>query len=188
MHLSKERRGSINNTMNREITRRENNNIDKLKAQKAASGVSGAAFTLPIATGRATSMTFYSSANPFYQYWTIDKNKAQWFPEKFNNNIGVPEFVRGYYTNAVVANPDFVDVRAFSIEFVDAMDALYYKMQQAQCITDREYEETFKRVFSASYNIGRFYFEWEKTHFGVTKVCDKWHQLVMNEWKKNKNK
>ena len=111
----------------------------------------------------------------------MDKDKAQWFPEKFNNNIGVPEFVRGYYTNAFVANPDFVDVRIFSKKFVDAMDALYCKMQQAQCITDREYEETFKRVFSASYNIGRFYFEWEKTHFGVTKICDKWHQLILNE-------
>ena len=167
MHsLTKERRGSINNTMNREISRRENNNIDKLKAQEAVTGISGAAFSLPIATGRATSMTFYSSANPFYHYWTVDKEKAQWFPQKFDRDV---------------ANAALVDIRIFSREFIDAMDALYCTMQQAKCITDREYEETFKRVFSASYNIGRFYFDWEKTHFGVTKVCDKWHQLILNE-------
>jgi hypothetical protein len=182
MHsLTKELRGSINNTMNREITRRESNNIDKLKAQEAVTGVSGAAFSLPIATGRATSMTFYSSANPFYHYWTVDKEKAQWFPEKFNKNIGVPEFIRSYYTNAVVANPDFVDIRTFSTDFIDAMDALHYKMQQAQRITDSEYEGTFKRVFSASHNIGRFYFDWEKTHFGITKICNKWHELILSE-------
>ena len=182
MYLSKERRYLLNSTMIREISTRERDHHKKrIQAEKAATGVSGAA-ALHIPTGKVTTMTFHSSGtNLFYHYWTVDKDKAQWFPEKFNNNIGVPEFVRGYYTNAFVANPDFVDVRIFSKKFVDAMDALYCKMQQAQCITDREYEETFKRVFSASYNIGRFYFEWEKTHFGVTKICDKWHQLILNE-------
>ena len=182
MYLSKERRYLLNSTMIREITRHENANVKRIQAQEAATGVSSAASVLPIATGKVTSLSFYSSGpNPFYYYWTMDKDKAQWFPEKFNNNIGVPEFVRGYYTNAFVANPDFVDVRIFSREFIDAMDALYCTMHQAKCITDREYEETFKQVFSASYNIGRFYFDWEKTHFGVTKVCDKWHQLILNE-------
>jgi hypothetical protein len=112
-------------------------------------------------------MTFYSSgANPFYHYWTMDKDRGEWLPHKFDKDV---------------ANVALVDVRIFSKEFIDAMDALHSIMQQAKCITDREYEETFKQVFSASYNIGRFYFDWEKTHFGVTKVCNKWHQLILNE-------
>jgi hypothetical protein len=183
MHqLTKERRYLLNSILNREFRRRERDHHHKrIQLENTTTGVSGAT-ALHIPTGKVTTMSFYSSgANPFYHYWTMDKDKAQWFPEKFNKNIGLPEFVRSYYTNAVVANPDFVDIRTFSTDFIDAIDELYYIMQQARCITDREFEGTFKRVFSASYNIGRFYFDWEKTHFGVTKVCNKWHELVLNE-------
>ena len=166
MHLSKERRYLLNSTIIREINRRERDHYKRIQAEKAATGAEALALHIP--TGKTTTMTFYSSGgtNPFYHYWTMDKDKAQWFPQKFDKDV---------------ANATLVDVRIFSKEFIDAMDALYCIMQQAKCITDREYEETFKQVFSASYNIGRFYFEWEKTHFGVTKVCDKWHQLIMNE-------
>jgi hypothetical protein len=174
--MSKERRSLLNNKINREITRRE-----RLKSKEEATGVSSAAFGLPIPTGKLTTLSFYASANPIYYYWTVDKDKGQWLPEKFNKNIGLPEFIRDVYTNNVVMNPSFVNINTFSTEFIDAMDTLHSKMQQAQCITEREYEETFKRVFSASYNIARYYFEWEKTHFGVTKVCQKWHNTVWNE-------
>ena len=157
----------LNSTMIREISRRERDHHKRIQGEKAATGVSGAELHIP--TGKATTMTFYSSgANPFYHYWTMDKDKGQWLPHKFNKDVA----------NATAT---LDDVRIFSKEFIDAMDALNSIMQQAKCITDREYEETFKQVFSASYNIGRFYFDWEKTHFGVTKVCDKWHQLILNE-------
>jgi hypothetical protein len=155
--------------MIREISRRERDHHKKrIQAEKAAMGVSGATALHIIPTGKVTTMTFYSiGANPFYHYWTIDKDsRGEWLPHKFDKDV---------------ANAALVDVRIFSKEFIDAMDALYCTMQQAKCITDREYEGTYKQVFSASYNIGRFYFDWEKTHFGVTKVCDKWHQLVLNE-------
>jgi len=166
MHLSKERRYLLNSTMIREINRRERDHCKRIQAEKAATGATEAP-TLHIPTGKVTTMTFYSSgANPFYYYWSVDKDRREWLPHKFNKDV---------------ANATLVDVRIFSTEFVNAIDALYSIMQQAQCITDYEYEVTFKKVFSASYNIGRFYFEWEKTNFGVTKVCDKWHQLIMNE-------
>ena len=168
MHLSKERRYLLNSTMIREINRRERDRHKRIQAQaeKAATGQAEAP-ALHIPTGKVTTMTFYSiGTNPFYHYWTMDKDRREWLPHKFDRDV---------------ANAALVDVRIFSKEFIDAMDALYSIMQQAKCVTDREYEDTFKQVFSASYNIGRFYFEWEKTHFGVTKVCDKWHQLIMNE-------
>ena len=165
MNLSKERRFLLNGTMNREISRRERDHHKKMQLTKNATGVSGAELHIP--TGKATTMTLYSSgANPLYHYWTMDKDRGEWFPQKFDKDV---------------ANAALVDVRIFSKEFIDAIDALHSIMQQAKCITDREYEETFKQVFSASYNSGRFYFDWEKTHFGVTKVCDKWHQLILNE-------
>ena len=165
MHLSKERRYLLNSTMIREISRRERDHHKRMQLTKAATGVSGAELHIP--TGKTTTMTFYSiGVNPFYHYWTMDKDRREWLPQKFDKDV---------------ANASLVDVRVFSKEFIDAMDALYSIMQQAKCITDREYEDTFKQVFSASYNIGRFYFDWEKTHFGVTKVCDKWHQLILNE-------
>jgi hypothetical protein len=151
--------------MIREISRRERDHHKRIQAEKAATGAE--ALTLHIPTGKVTTMTLYSSgANPFYHYWTMDKDRGEWLPHKFDNEV---------------ANAALVDVRIFSKEFIDAIDALYCTMQQAKCITDREYEGTFKRVFNASHNISRFYFEWEKTHFGVTKVCNKWHQLIMNE-------
>ena len=165
MHLSKERRYLLNSTMIREISRRERDHHKRIQAEKAATGAE--ALTLHIPTGKVTTMTLYSSgANPFYHYWTMDKDRGEWLPHKFDNEV---------------ANAALVDVRIFSKEFIDAIDALHSTMQQAKCITDREYEGTFKRVFNASHNISRFYFEWEKTHFGVTKVCNKWHQLIMNE-------
>ena len=170
MHLSKERRYLLNSTIIREISRRERDHHKKrIQAEKTATGVSGSAeaLALHIPTGKVTTMTLYSiGTNPFYHYWTMDKDRGEWLPHKFDRDV---------------ANAAIVDVRIFSKEFIDAMDALYCIMQQAKCVTDREYEDTFKQVFSASYNIGRFYFEWEKTHFGVTKVCDKWHQLILNE-------
>ena len=175
MHLSKERRYLLNSTMIREISRRERDHHKRMQLTKAATGQAEAP-ALHIPTGKATTMTFYSiGANPFYHYWTMDKDRGEWLPHKFDKDV---------------ANAALVDVRIFSKEFIDAMDALYCTMQQAKCITDREYEETFKQVFSASYNIGRFYFDWEKTHFGVTKVCDKWHNAFLNELiiKKNKKK
>ena len=168
-HLSKERRGLLNNTMNREISERERDLFRRIRAeQEAEEGAATAAATLslPIPTGRATSMTFYSRSNPFYHQWTIDKDRAQWYPLKFDKDV---------------ANGTIVTIRTFSTNFINAMDALHCIMSNAKCITDREYEQTYKRVFSASYNIGRFYFDWEKTHFGVTKVCDKWHNSVLNE-------
>ncbi len=165
MHLSKQRRYLLNSTIIREISRRERDHHKRILAEKAATGAEALALHIP--TGKVTTMTLYSSgANPFYHYWTMDKDRREWLPHKFDNEV---------------ANAALVDVRIFSREFIDAIDALYYIMQQAQCITDHEYEETFKQVFNASYNIGSFYFEWEKTHFGVTKVCDKWHQLILNE-------
>ena len=165
MHLSKQRRYLLNSTMIREITRRERENYKRIQAEKAATG-QAEALALHIPIGKTTTMTFYSSgANPFYHYWTMDKDRGEWLPHKFDRDV---------------ANAALVDLRIFSKEFIDAMDALYSIMQQAKCVTDREYEDTFKQVFSASYNIGRFYFDWEKTHFGVTKVCDKWHQLILN--------
>lgn len=164
MHLSKERRSLLNNIMNREISERERDLFRRIQAEEAASTETTP--SLPIPTGRATSMTFYSRSNPFYHQWTIDKDRAQWYPLKFDKDV---------------ANGTIVAIRTFSTNFINAMDALHCIMTNAKCITDREYEQTYKRVFSASYSIGRFYFEWEKIHFGVTKVCDKWHNSVLNE-------
>lgn len=167
MYLSKERRGLLNNTMNREINEREQDLFRRIQAEQATEEAAAATTpSLPIAIGRATSMTFYSRSNPFYHQWTIDKDRAQWYPLKFDKDV---------------ANGTIVTIRTFSTNFINAMDALHCIMTNAKCITDREYEQTYKRVFSASYSIGRFYFEWEKTHFGVTKVCDKWHNSVLNE-------
>ena len=147
----------LNNTMNREISERERDLFRRIQAEEVAEEA---------AATETTSMTFYSRSNPFYHQWTIDKDRAQWYPLKFDKDV---------------ANGAIVTIRTFSTNFINAMDALHCIMTNAKCITDREYEQTYKRVFSASYSIGRFYFEWEKTHFGVTKVCDKWHNSVLNE-------
>jgi len=57
-------------------------------------------------------------------------------------------------------------------------------------ITDREYEETYKRVFDASYNIGRCYIEWEESIFGMTPLVKKWKNMwsidLSIQWKKMK--
>jgi len=168
VHLSKERRGLLNNTMNREISERERDLFRRIQAkqEEEEAAATETTLSLPIATGKATSMTIYSRSNPFYHQWTIDKDRAQWYPLKFDKDV---------------ANGTIVTIRTFSTNFINAMDDLHCIMTNAKCITDREYEQTYKRVFCASHNIGRFYFEWEKTHFGVTKVCDKWHKTVLNE-------
>lgn len=168
VHLTKERRGLLNNTMNREISERERDLFRRIQAkqEEEEAAATETTLSLPIATGKATSMTFYSRSNPFYHQWTIDKDRAQWYPLKFDKDV---------------ANGTIVAIRTFSTNFINAMDALHCIMTNAKCITDREYEQTYKRVFCASHSIGRFYFEWEKTHFGVTKVCDKWHNTVLNE-------
>ena len=66
MHLSKERRYLLNSTMIHEIGRRERDHHKIIRAEKAETGVSGAA-VLHIPTGKVTTMTFYSiGTNQFY--------------------------------------------------------------------------------------------------------------------------
>jgi len=137
--LTKQRRGSLNNTINREISRRERAEIDRLEKEQGKRVV-------------------LLKINPVYLEWETDKGKGQWCPLNFDRNVG---------------NPGFDDT-TFATQFVDAMDNLHSKMNTLTRITDREYEETYNRVFAASYNIGRFYMTWEESMFGLTRRVEKW--------------
>jgi hypothetical protein len=90
--------------------------------------------------------------------WTEDKERGQWHPLNFDKNVGNAGF----------------DDNAFATQFVDAMDALHSKMSTWTRITEREYEDTYKRVFAASYNIERFYMNWEERFYGLTQRVEKW--------------
>ena len=140
--LTKQRRGSLNNTINREIKRREMAEINRLEKEQGRMGV-------------------WLATNPVYSEWETDKERSQWYPLNFDANVGNPGF----------------DDNAFATHFVDAMDALHSKMITYTRITDHEYEDTYKRVFAASHNIGRFYIEWEESKFGVTTLVKKWKNI-----------
>jgi hypothetical protein len=137
--LTKQRRGSLNNTINREINRRERIEIERLMKEQGKNWV-------------------LFKANPVYSEWTVDKEKGQWYPQNFDRNVGNAGF----------------DDNAFANQFIDAMDTLHSKMHTLTRITESEYEETYKRMFAASYNIGRLYMEWEETFFGLTRRVEKW--------------
>lgn len=137
--LTKQRRGSLNNTINREINRRERVEIDRLEKEQGTTSV-------------------LLKINPIYLEWETDKGKGQWCPLNFDRNVG---------------NVGFDDT-TFATHFVDAMDNLHSKMNTLTRITEREYEETYNRVFTASYNIGRFYMTWEESMFGLTRRVEKW--------------
>ena len=137
--LTKQRRGSLNNTINREINRREMAELNRLEAE----------------TGKKSHLM---TINPVYSEWTEDKERGQWYPLKFDRNVGNPGF----------------DDNAFATQFIDAMDTLHSKMHTLTRITESEYEETYKRMFAASYNIERLYMEWEETFFGMTRRVEKW--------------
>lgn len=140
--LTKQRRGSLNNTINREIHRREMAEIDRLEKEQ----------------GKRVNCI---GVNPVYLEWETDKERGQWYPLHFDKNIGNPGF----------------DDKVFATQFVDAMDNIHSKMRMYTRISDREYEETYKRVFAASHNIGRFYIEWEESKFGVTPLVKKWKNI-----------
>jgi len=140
--LTKQRRGSLNNTINREISRREIAELNRLVAE----------------TGKKSHII---TINPVYLEWTCDKEKGQWCPLYFDGSVGNAGF----------------DDNAFATQFIDAMDTLHSKMRTYTRITDQEYEETYKRVFAASHNIGRFYIEWEESKFGVTPLVKKWKNI-----------
>ncbi len=140
--LTKQRRGWLNNTINREIKRREMAEINRLEKEQGRMGV-------------------WLATNPVYSEWETDKERSQWYPLNFDANVGNPGF----------------DDNAFATNFVDAMDILHSKMRTYTRITDHEYEETYKRVFAASHNIGRFYIEWEESKFGVTPLVKKWKNI-----------
>jgi hypothetical protein len=140
--LTKQRRGSLNNTINREISRRETAELNRLEAE----------------TGKKSHLI---TMNPVYFEWEEDKKRGQWYPLNFDGNVGNAGF----------------DDNAFAAQFIEAMDALHSKMSTLTRITDREYEETYKRVFAASHNIGRFYIEWEESIFGTTPLVKKWKNI-----------
>ena len=137
--LTKQRRGSLNNTINREINRRERAEIDRLEKEQGNKWV-------------------LLKINPVYFEWETDKGKGQWHPQNFDRNAGNQGF----------------DDNVFATQFIDAMDTLHSKMHTLTRITESEYEETYKRMFAASYNIGRLYMEWEETFFGMTRRVEKW--------------
>jgi hypothetical protein len=99
--------------------------------------------------------------NPVYLEWEEDKRRGQWYPLNFDKNIGNAGF----------------DDNAFAVQFIELMDNLHSKMNTLTRITEREYEETYKRLFDASYNIGRFYIEWEESIFGMTPLVKKWKNI-----------
>jgi hypothetical protein len=137
--LTKQRRGWLNNTINREINRRERIEIERLEKEQGTT-------------------TILLKTNPVYSEWTEDKERGQWYPLNFDKNVGNPGF----------------DDNAFATLFVDAMDTLHSKMSTWTRITEREYEEIYERVFAASYNIERFYMEWEERFYGLTRRVEKW--------------
>ena len=97
MHLSKERRYLLNSTMIREITKRERENYKRIQAEKTATGAAETA-ALHIPTGKGTTMTFYSSGtNPFYHYWTMDKDRGEWLPQKFDKDVANATLVKFVY-------------------------------------------------------------------------------------------
>ena len=140
--LTKQRRGSLNNTINREISRRETAELNRLEAE----------------TGKKWHVI---TMNPVYFEWEEDKKRGQWYPLNFDRNIGNAGF----------------DDNAFAAQFIELMDNLHSKMSTLTRVTEREYEETYKRVFDASYNIGRFYIEWEESFFGMTPLVKKWKNI-----------
>jgi len=143
--LTKQRRGLLNNTINREIKDRERKQFEKMEAE----------------TGKRS---HFMTINPVYLEWERDKGRGQWCPQNFNSNL----------INFIVKSGDLTFDRAFSTEFVDAMDDLHSKMCSLTRVTESEYECRYSRLFSASYNIGRFYFEWEESMFGITPLVEKW--------------
>lgn len=137
--LTKQRRGWLNNTINREIKERDRKQFEKMVAE----------------TGKKSHLM---TTNPVYLEWAEDKNRGQWSPQNFDRNVGNAGF----------------DDNAFATQFIDAMDTLHSKMSTLTRITECEYEDTYKRLFAASYNIGRLYMEWEETFFGMTRRVEKW--------------
>ena len=143
--LTKQRRGLLNNTINREIKDRERKQFEKMEAE----------------TGKRSN---FMTINPVYLEWERDKERGQWCPQNFNRNL----------VNTIVKSSDLTFDRAFATEFVDAIDDLHSKMCSWTRVTESEYECRYSRLFSASYNIGRFYFEWEESMFGITPLVEKW--------------
>jgi len=165
LKANRELRGRLNNTMNRERDKREREQRLKKNHRMTITddiyGSDSSAHPVSI----TTSITLYANTNPLYDRWEMDKNQLKWFPEKISKMLDNVENINfGIYV--------------FSVNFFDTLDALYRNMERGKCMTDREYEEIYKCIFNASFNVGKFYFEeWEKIHFGASSVYNKWHHL-----------
>jgi len=67
--LTKQRRGSLNNTINREINRRERTELERLEKEQ----------------GKRVNCL---AINPVYLEWEVDKERGQWVPQNFDGNVG----------------------------------------------------------------------------------------------------
>ena len=71
--LTKQRRGSLNNTINQEINRRERTELERLEKEQGK-------------------RVILMSVNPVYFEWRVDKEKGQWYPLNFDRNVGNADF------------------------------------------------------------------------------------------------
>jgi len=81
--LTKQRRGSLNNTINREISRRERIEIERLEKEQGTTVI-------------------LLSVNPVYLEWGVDKERGQWYPQNFDGNIGNAGFDDGIFATQFV--------------------------------------------------------------------------------------
>lgn len=142
--LTKQRRGSLNNIINREINRRERTELERLEKEQ----------------GKRVNCL---AINPVYLEWEVDKERGQWIPQKFDGNVGNAGFDDSIFATQFVDAMDALHskMRTFTRIFDNEYEETYKRVFAASHNIERFYMTWEERFFGFTQRVYEWKNEWK---------------------------
>jgi len=137
--LTKQRRGSLNNTINREIRRREMAEIDRLEKEQGTTVV-------------------LIKTNPVYSEWAEDKERGQWYPLKFDGNVVNAGFDDNVFAIQFIDAMDILHSKMRTLTRIteSEYEETYKRMFAASHNIERFYMEWEERFFGTTRRVEKW--------------------------------
>ncbi len=137
--LTKQRRGSLNNTINREINRREMAEIDRLEKEQGTTVV-------------------LIKTNPVYSEWAEDKKRGQWHPLIFDRNVGNAGFDDNVFATQFIDAMDTLHSKMHTLTRIteSEYEEMYKRMFAASHNIERFYMEWEERFFGTTRRVEKW--------------------------------
>jgi len=137
--LTKQRRGSLNNTINREINRREMAEIDRLEKEQRTTVV-------------------LIKTNPVYSEWAEDKKRGQWHPLNFDGNVWNAGFDDNVFATQFIYAMDTLHSKMHTLTRIteSEYEETYKRMFAASHNIERFYMEWEERFFGTTRRVEKW--------------------------------